>query len=75
MTPVAKDVPASEVLAGRHPPPHVRLHMMDAAAVAKLLASLPGVDPRAACVRTAVAALAGRGVPASLLASCEPPAW
>ena len=73
--PVAKDIPASEVLSGRHPPPHVRQHLSDRMAVAKLMASLPGVDPRAACVRVAVAALAGQGVPATLLASSELPAW
>ena len=68
-------MPAAEVLAGRHPPPHVRLHMSDPKAVAQLMTALPGVDPRAACVRVAIAALAGQGVPATLLAGSELPIW
>ncbi len=74
--PGAKDLPAAELLAGRHPPSHVRLLMAsDPAAVSQLLASLPGVDAKAACVRATVAALGGHTVPAALVASAEPPSW
>lgn len=68
----SKHVAPSELLAGRHPAPHVRLLMSDPGMVSKLLGSLPGVDPQAACVQATVAALAGLPVPVSLLAGVEP---
>jgi hypothetical protein len=65
--PVVKDIPGSEVLYNHPVPGHIRLLMSDTASAAALLASLHSVDPRAACVRAAALALAGKGVPANLL--------
>ncbi len=67
-----KEVSAVEMLDGCYPPSHVRGVMRDPELLAKLLGSLPGVDPAAACVQATVRALAGHSVPAVLLASVEP---